>query len=183
MAAIEGHHAIKTGKLLSLSEQQIMDCDTQENGCNGGLMDWVFKYVETNGLEIETAYPYVARPGVCKADKAKEKVMVAGFADVEPESLSQLKAAVAKGPVSVAIEADRRVFQMYKSGILNSSECGQDIDSGLTAVGYGSENGQDFFIVRNQWSAMWGDKGYIKIAAVEGKGICGIQVSPSYPTM
>lgn len=75
------------------------------------------------------------------------------------------------------------VFQMYKSGILDSEECGTALNHAITAVGYGTEDGTDFYIVRNSWGASWGDQGYIKIAAVEGYGICGIQKTSVYPTI
>lgn len=97
----------------------------------------------------------------------------------------QLKAAIAKQPVAVTIEADRTVFQQYTSGVMDSSECGTQLDHAVTAVGYGTENGKEYYLVRNSWGASWGDKGYIKIAATEaslGKGICGIQQHSVYPS-
>ena len=97
--------------------------------------------------------------------------------DVPEKSIEQLKAAIAKVPVSVTIEADTTAFQHYTKGIFDSDDCGTNLDHAVTAVGYGSENGQDFYIVRNSWSASWGENGYIRIAAkpgADGKGICGI---------
>jgi len=97
----------------------------------------------------------------------------------------QLKAAIAKGPVAVTIEADQTVFQQYTSGILDSTACGTKLDHAVTAVGYGSENGVDYYKVRNSWGSSWGDQGYIKIAATEahfGKGICGIQQTSVVPS-
>jgi len=96
--------------------------------------------------------------------------------------VSQLKASIAKGPTSVTIEADRSVFQMYTGGVLNSSACGTQLDHAVTAVGYGTEGGQEYYLVRNSWGASWGDAGYIKIAAVDGVGICGIQQISLWPT-
>jgi len=101
---------------------------------------------------------------------------------VPANSVAQLKAAIDKQPVSVTIEADRTVFQQYTSGILDSTACGTNLDHAVAAVGYGSEGGKEYYIVRNSWGASWGDQGYIKIAAVEGKGICGIQMESLYPT-
>jgi C1A family cysteine protease len=86
-----------------------------------------------------------------------------------------LKKAISQGPVSVTIEADQTVFGMYKSGILDSEKCGENLDHAVTAVGYGSENGKDYYIIRNSWGPSWGEDGYIRIAAKDGKGICGIQ--------
>lgn len=93
-----------------------------------------------------------------------------------PDSVSQLKAAVNKGVVTVTIEADQSVFQQYHSGILDSERCGTHLDHAVAAVGWGKEGEKEYWIVRNSWGASWGDKGYIKIAAKEGKGICGIQM-------
>lgn len=103
-------------------------------------------------------------------------------ANVTPNSAAQLKAALNEGPVSVAIEADTLVFQFYSKGVLNSKSCGTELDHGVLAVGYGTENGQDYYLVKNSWGPSWGLKGYLKIAIVEGKGICGIQMDPSFPT-
>lgn len=101
---------------------------------------------------------------------------------MSPNSVAQLKAAINKGVVSVTIEADRSVFQQYHSGILDSTACGTNLDHAVAAVGYGTEGGKEYYIVRNSWSSSWGDQGYIKIAAVEGKGICGIQMQSLYPS-
>lgn len=97
-------------------------------------------------------------------------------------SVSQLKAAIDKQPVSVTIEADKTVFQHYTSGVLDSTACGTQLDHAVAAVGYGTENGEEYYIVRNSWGASWGDQGYIKIAAVDGAGICGIQLQSLYPS-
>jgi len=101
---------------------------------------------------------------------------------VPSNSVAQLKAAIAKSVVTVTIEADRSVFQQYRSGILDSTACGTNLDHAVAAVGYGTEGGQEYYIVRNSWGASWGDQGYIKIAAVEGRGICGIQMQSLYPS-
>jgi C1A family cysteine protease len=181
-AAIEGHHFIQTGELLSLAEQQFVDCDTSSYGCNGGWQSNAMTYAEKHGQELEADYPYTARDGQCQASSSKGKVEVSNIAQVTPKSVAQLKAAIAKGPTSVTVEADRSVFQMYTSGILDSTSCGTQLDHAITAVGYGSENGKDYYIVRNSWGASWGDNGYIKIAAVDGAGICGIQQVSVWPT-
>ena len=139
-------------------------------------------YAKTHGQELETDYPYTARDGTCKYSSGKGKVNVKAINNVAARSVPQLKAAIAKGPTSVTVEADRSVFQMYTSGVLNSSACGTQLDHAITAVGYGNDGTQDYYIVRNSWGAGWGDKGYIKIAAVAGTGICGIQQVSLYAT-
>jgi cathepsin L len=184
---MEGHYQIQFGKLFSLSEQQLVDCSQAQGneGCNGGWMDSAFQYVEGIALEQEADYPYEAVDDTCRADKTKGVVKVDSFVDVAPNDPDQLKAAIAQGPVSVAIEADTFVFQFYSGGILNDEGCGTNLDHGVLAVGYGSEDGQEYFIVKNSWGAGWGDSGYLKIAN-DGKkdaGICGIASQPSFPKM
>ena len=139
-------------------------------------------YAEKNGLALETAYPYTAKNGVCKDTSVANKVKVTKIASVGAKSVAQLKAAIAQGPTSVTVEADRSVFQLYKSGVLNSTACGTQLDHAITAVGYGTDpTAGEYYIVRNSWGASWGDQGYIMIAAVDGVGICGIQQISVWP--
>jgi KDEL-tailed cysteine endopeptidase len=183
-AAVEGAHFITTGKLLSLSEQQFVDCDTASYGCQGGWQSNAFKYAEKQAEDLESDYVYTARTQTCSASKYTGQVSVKTYATVPAKSVAQLKAAIAKQPVSVTVEADRSVFQQYKSGVLDSQLCGTQLDHAITAVGYGtdSKTGKDYYLVRNSWGASWGDQGYIKIAAVDGVGICGIQQVSVYPS-
>lgn len=147
-------------------------------GCSGGLMDNAFQYIETKPLELEADYPYTALDGTCSYSSSKGVGTVATYADVT-QSAYQLKAAVAQGPVSVAIEADQTVFQSYTTGVITSSSCGTQLDHGVLAVGYGTESGQDYFLVKNSWGASWGDNGYVKIGT---NNICGILESASRPS-
>jgi C1A family cysteine protease len=181
--AMEGAHFIKTGELVSLSEQNLVDCSWLNHGCNGGSMDLAFMYTQKHPLETESDYPYTAKSGLfsCKYDKSKGVVSATSHVDVPKNSPEQLKAALMKGPVSVAIEADKPVFQQYTGGILTGSACGTQLDHGVLAVGYGSDNGQEYYIVKNSWSAAWGDNGYIKIGIEDGAGVCGIQMSAAQP--
>ena len=89
-----------------------------------------------------------------------------------------MKAALDQQPLAVAIEADKMVFQTYSSGVLTSSRCGTNLDHAVLAVGYGTEDGQDYWLVKNSWNTTWGDQGYIKLAIVDGAGICGVQQQP-----
>jgi len=178
--AVEGADQIKNGKLNSLSEQQLVDCSKQNSGCNGGLMDYAFKYIESNPLETEAEYAYLARKSFmgCRTKSSATKPgTVSSFVDVTTNSPSQLQAALAKGPVSIAIEADQSVFQMYTGGILDSASCGTKLDHGVLAVGYG----EGYFLVKNSWGASWGDAGYIKISN-SASNICGILSAPSQPS-
>jgi C1A family cysteine protease len=177
--SVEGAMFLAEGKLQSFSEQQLVDCSKSNNGCNGGLMDYAFKYIETAPLETEAEYPYKGKDGHCEYVKSKGVGKVKAFKDVaEDKTGKQLMAALAKGPVSVAIEADQFVFQGYSGGVITHG-CGKKLDHGVLAVGYGStENGDDYFLVKNSWGPSWGVEGYVKIAPSQ----CGITMEPSYPT-
>ncbi|CAD6259303.1 unnamed protein product [Miscanthus lutarioriparius] len=185
IAGVEGINQIVTGDLISLSEQELVDCDTSYNqGCNGGLMDYAFEFIINNGgIDTEADYPYKGTDGQCDANKKNAKVVtIDSYEDVPANSEKSLQKAVANQPVSVAIEAGGSAFQLYSSGIF-TGKCGTELDHGVTAVGYGTENGKDYWIVKNSWGSSWGESGYIRmernIKASSGK--CGIAVEPSYP--
>jgi len=138
-------------------------------------------YSKTHPIALENSYRYTARDGTCRDSSVAGVVSATSNNNVAAKSIPALKAAIEKGPVSVTVEADRSAFQRYTGGILNSTACGQNLDHAITAVGWGSQNGQDYYIVRNSWGSSWGDRGYINIAAVQGAGICGIQLDALYP--
>lgn len=186
--AMEGAWAVATGKLISLSEEQLVECSRSNGnlGCKGGLMDNAFQYVMDNGICSEDSYPYTSSTGsagLCKSS-CDPQVTIHSCADVEPSNQLSLKEAVAFGPVSVAIEADQRIFQSYSSGVITSDSCGTNLDHGVLIVGYGTESGIDYWLVKNSWSSSWGDEGYVKIERSDSKnddGICGIAMQPSFP--
>ncbi|KAG1652402.1 hypothetical protein FOA52_004582 [Chlamydomonas sp. UWO 241] len=187
--SVEGINAITTGKLVSLSEQELVECDTtQDQGCGGGLMDNAFKFIISNGgLDTEDDYPYTAvDTETCNKRKLRRHVVsIDGFEDVPANSEAALRQAVAHQPVSVAIEADQKSFQLYMGGVFSDPECGTQLDHGVLAVGYGTDAvGGDYWLVKNSWGAQWGDSGYIKIMAnfAEPTGLCGIAMVASYPT-
>lgn len=183
--AVEGQHFRKTGKLVSLSEQNLVDCSTKygNHGCNGGLMDNAFEYIKKNGgIDTEESYPYEAKEGKCRFSSANVGATVSGHVDV-PEGESNLQEAVASvGPVSVAIDANHQSFQLYHSGVYDEPACTDELDHGVLAVGYGTENGKDYWLVKNSWGLGWGDKGYIKMTRNKNNQ-CGIALMASYPTV
>uniref|UniRef100_A0A1D1YW73 Oryzain alpha chain n=1 Tax=Anthurium amnicola TaxID=1678845 RepID=A0A1D1YW73_9ARAE len=186
VAAVEGINQIVTGDLIVLSEQELVDCDTLYNeGCNGGLMDYAFQFIISNGgIDTEEDYPYKERDGLCDPNRKNAKVVsIDSYEDVLENDEHALKTAVARQPVSVAIEGGGRSFQLYKSGIFDG-RCGTDLDHGVVAVGYGTESGKDYWIVRNSWGKSWGEAGYIRMERnlpSSSSGKCGIAIEPSYP--
>merc|ERR1711862_539147 len=162
--ALEGAYEIASGNLVSLSEQQFVDCDKVDSGCSGGLMDNGFNFAKSNALCTEASYPYKAKGGTCAASSCTvglAKGAVTGYKDVSADSESAMISAVTQQPVSIAIEADKSVFQLYKSGVLQST-CGSQLDHGVLLVGYGTEDGKDYWKVKNSWGSSWGDAGYVK---------------------
>jgi C1A family cysteine protease len=180
--SVEGALFISTGKLISLSEQQLVDCSENygNQGCNGGLMDYGFKYIEDNGICSETEYNYTASDGNCK--KCSSITKIKSFVDITPNNEKELQKAVLHQPISVAIEADQMSFQFYSSGVLTAN-CGTNLDHGVLIVGYGTLNGVDYWKVKNSWGSSWGQNGYILLArnVKSSSGQCGIAMQPSYP--
>jgi len=183
--SIEGAHQIKTGSLVSLSEQQLVDCSTAQGnmGCNGGLMDYAFEWViaqGSKGITTEAAYPYKAVDGSCKKSSFPVGATISSYTDVASGQESQLMPAIAKGPVSIAIEADQACFQFYSGGVLDDNSCGEQLDHGVLLVGYGTD-GKDYWKVKNSWGTSWGEKGYIRM--VRNKNQCGLDLAASYPVV
>merc|ERR1711998_150896 len=172
---LEGAWQIASGNLASLSEQQFVDCSKANSGCNGGLMDNGFKFAEGTAIATEDSYAYTGRDGSCKSSftTAIPQGGVTGYKDVS-NSASALQSALNNNPVSVAIEADQSVFQMYTSGTITSG-CGSNLDHGVLAVGYDGNT----IKVKNSWGSSWGMNGYVNIDASQ----CGITTSASYPTV
>ncbi|CAM8979292.1 unnamed protein product [Rhodiola kirilowii] len=183
--AMEGINQIVTGSLVSLSEQELIDCDrSYNNGCHGGLMDYAYQFVVDNhGIDTEEDYPYLARDQTCKKYKLKKvAVTIDGYADIPPKDEKRLLKAVSKQPVSVGISGSDSAIQFYSKGIL-TPPCLTSLDHAVLIVGYASENGKDYWIVKNSWGTDWGMKGYMHIQRNSGQpeGVCGINLLASYP--
>jgi len=187
VGAVEGGYQIAGNNLTKFSEQDLVSCDNAQHGgtdegCNGGLMDNAFKWIETNGLCSESDYPYTSGggdTGTCKST-CKAGVTVSGFSDVPGES--GMIPAINKGPVSVAIEADRSTFQLYRGGVIDNEACGKQLDHGVLVVAYGTDSSlsKDYYTIKNSWGGSWGEQGYVRF--VRDKDQCGVADSASYPT-
>jgi len=185
--SLEGLHFLKYNTLLSFSEQQLVDCSSSygNQGCNGGLMDNAFEYVEAKGIELESTYPYTAVTGTCKYAAAQVQFYNTGYTNVTPKNEVALQTAVVAQPVSIAIEADQPVFQLYTGGVITSASCGTSLDHGVLAVGYSTSGSTPYWLVKNSWGATWGLSGYVWIGrstSTNTLGICGICSLPSFPT-
>uniref|UniRef100_A0ACD5TRL0 Uncharacterized protein n=1 Tax=Avena sativa TaxID=4498 RepID=A0ACD5TRL0_AVESA len=183
VAIIEGIHWIMTGKLVPLSEQQLVDCDQYDDGCNrghyNGTMRWV---VENGGLTTAAEYPYKAAKGTC--NRAKSAVTIKGHLGVWPGSETSLRTGVARQPIGVAIEIGS-TFRFYKSGIY-SGPCGTNLDHAVTAIGYGADPSTEakYWIVKNSWGQTWGENGFARMErGIGSPGICGITLETAFPTM
>lgn len=186
--AIEGAYAVTNNESpISLSEQQLVSCDTTNKGCNGGDMDTAFKWVYNNGgLCSEEDYPYASSSGT--APSCEETCTVVsgttptGYTDVT-SSTTALKTALNNQPVSIAVEADQHAFQYYSEGVMTGT-CGTTLDHGVLAVGYGydSSYGYNYWKVKNSWGTTWGEDGYIRIE-MSSSDLCGVLMDASYPTL
>lgn len=183
IAAMEGAHFVKTGKLVKLAEEQIKDCDPQSDGCDGGLEEYAFEYAEKHKIVTEAEWRYKPRKEKCKSTAESEGIVgVTSFHRVKKDSVAQLKAAVAKQPTCIGVDADKDAWQFYSGGILDTKKCGTSQDHAVTAVGYGVEKGKQYLLVRNSWGTSWGERGYIRLAFdKDGKGTCGSLEDSIYP--
>ncbi|KAF5199327.1 Cysteine proteinase rd21a [Thalictrum thalictroides] len=183
--SIEGINQIVTGSLVSLSEQELVSCDKSYNsGCGGGLMDYAFQWIiKNNGIDTEEDYPYQGTDGICNKNKLKRRVVtIDSYTDVPESDEESLIQAAASQPVSVGICGSERSFQHYSKGIF-TGPCSKSLDHAVVIVGYGSENGVDYWILKNSWGTSWGMKGYMHMVRNSGdkEGVCGINMLASYP--
>jgi cathepsin F len=172
---LEGLNVIKSGKMVQFSEQQLVDCDKKDSGCDGGLMENAFDYLkQAGGIEQQSDYPYHAKRETCHFNSTEVVLKVTGSvikADMDENEMKDMLANT--GPLAIALNAD--ILMLYNDGVIEASAADCDpagLNHGVTLVGYGSEDGKDYWIVKNSWGANWGEKGYFRMA--RGKGTCGI---------
>jgi len=180
--SMEASHFFATKTLVSLSEQELMDCRSGGKGCDGGSPQAAFQFViDHHGICNDTAYPYIGKDAPCKKN-CQPSATIKSFKEVGRNSMNDLMTAIVDRPVSVAIEADQASFQHYKSGVMDAA-CGTKLDHAVLAVGYGTDGGKDYYKVKNSWGEAWGDHGYILLGRGSGfpsEGQCGIQMDASY---
>ena len=182
IANLEGLYYAKKGVMKTFSEQMLVDCDTSDSGCNGGLMQYAFTWLKKNGIMLDSDYPYTGTKGTCKSDKSKYVDMsVTGYkklgsswstwSAVDEDEIKEFL--YETGPLAIALNADP--LQTYTSGILDltSTKCpSSGINHAVTLVGYGTENNVAYWIVKNSWGTAWGERGYFRIR--RGNGTCGV---------
>jgi len=178
---LEGQYFIKNKKLLSFSEQQLVDCDTVDQGCNGGLPSNAYQYImRAGGIETETQYPYTAQDDTCAFQKSSTVAKVGNWTALSTNEGDMATWLVANGPISIGINAEW--MQTYTGGISDPLFCDPNaLDHGVLIVGYGVYDGwlgkEPFWIIKNSWGADWGENGYYRI--IRGKGKCGLNQMPT----
>jgi len=183
--SVEACHFLAAKKLVSLSEQNLVDCSTAQGnqGCDGGLMTQAMDYIISNkGIDTEGGYPYTAEDGTCSYSTSDIGATEAAYTNVQAGSESDLQNSVVKAPTSVAIDASQSSFQMYSSGVYNEPACSStQLDHGVLAVGYGTDSGTDYWLVKNSWGTDWGMNGYIEMSR-NANNQCGIATMATRPT-
>lgn len=180
---------MKTNKLISLSEQNLVDCsdDYGNSGCDGGLQEDAFNYIQANGgIDTEMSYPYEARDGLCRFSSRNVGATVTGYVSIPSSDERALMEAVSTvGPISVSIDASKDSFMHYSGGVYYEPLCSnsrRNLDHAVLVIGYGTHNGQDYWLVKNSWNEDWGMDGYAMMARNKDNN-CGIATEALYPTV
>lgn len=186
-AAVEGQHFRKTGRLIPLSPQNLLDCvdPNERNKCGGGSLHRAFEYIKKNGIDTDKSYPYKAVGGSCKFKRRSVGATIQDYEDVAEGNENKLKEAIATiGPITVAVDSSHSSFEFYSSGIYYEPKCSsKNLDHAVLAVGYGTDqNGQDYYIIKNSWGTDWGENGYMRLAR-NRHNHCGVATDAIYPVV
>lgn len=186
VGALEAQVKLKTGNLVSLSAQNLVDCSRMygNEGCAGGYMTEAFRYIiDNDGIESEESYPYTAQNGTCHYNASARAASCSGYHELPEGDEAALRDAVATvGPVAVGIDATQPGFFLYSSGVYDDPQCKQEVNHGVVVVGYGSLDNKDYWLVKNSWGVHFGDKGYIRMVR-NASNQCGIASYASYPVI
>jgi cathepsin L len=179
VATMEGAHFQASGKLEKFAEQQPVDCVTACFGCHGGNPTIAIRYYKEHDAMLEKDYPYTAQGGHCDYQQGSG-IRGKGSVAVAAENIDAMKAALNENVLSVAIQANKAVFQNYKEGIFDDEGCGGlNLDHATNVVGWGKDETKgDYWIMRNSWGTTWGEEGYMRMKIQDGRGICGVQKQP-----
>lgn len=184
--SLEGQVFLKTGRLVSLSVQNLVDCSRSfgNAGCTGGWMLNAYNYIAANqGINTDASYPYEALDQTCRYNSSNIGATDIGYYTIPPNEATLMYYVENCGPISVAIDASLTSFHFYKSGIYYDSLCSSNVNHGVLVVGYGTDvNGQDYWLVKNSWGTTWGENGYIRMARNKNNS-CSIATYGSYPKL
>ncbi|XP_050508632.1 uncharacterized protein LOC126885881 [Diabrotica virgifera virgifera] len=180
VGVLESYHFRKTGKLISLSEQNVVDCFSS-NSCLGGLPEDALTFIQKNGVSTEAEYPYKDKQMACKPSSNKTRIDFKSYQYIN-EKEEELKNAVKEnGPVSVGMYVDGRL-RLYSEGVWYNKKCSDTENHAMVLVGYGTENGVDYWLIKNSWGTSWGEDGYMKVARGRHDNYCGLTGSSIYLT-
>jgi cathepsin L len=180
----EGCHQISTKNLVSLSEQNIMDCSWSQGnqGCDGGLMTQAMTYIISNkGVDTEASYPYTAEDGTCNYNAANSGATLTSYVNVNTGDENDLQVKTYTGPTSVAIDASQSSFQFYSGGVYYEPACSStQLDHGVLSIGWGTSSGTQYWLVKNSWGTDWGMSGFIMMSRNKNNN-CGIATMATLP--
>ncbi|XP_055906561.1 procathepsin L [Eupeodes corollae] len=187
IGALEGHLFRKIGFLVPLSAQDLVDCAESYGsmGCEGGFQDYGFEYIVEHGIALEARYPYTEMENPqCHHNETGIGIKIRDYASIKPGDEERMKEVIATlGPIACSMQANLNSFQLYKGGLYTDDECNKgEVNHSVVVVGYGTENGNDYWIIKNSYSANWGENGFMKLPR-NRNGFCGIASECSYPVL
>ncbi|XP_050296022.1 procathepsin L-like [Anthonomus grandis grandis] len=179
VGSLESQYFLRTGNLVSMSEQNLIDCTN--DGCSGGWMGNAFQYLSNNKITSESEYGYSGTRGTCNFRPKQFGLSIKGFQTIPGDEFTLQQMVASVGPVSAAIDASN--LQFYAGGIFRDDECSKEqVNHGILVVGYGSEGGRDYWLIKNSWGSKWGEDGYFKLIRNKANE-CNIASYAMYPLL